>query len=172
LFEAKKDLEKGLDTIWSAKRVDDNYQNWIVRDLNLLQRHFEEDRLSEDEYAYLAERGYIRTYGQYNGEHFAASQVVWIRSAETKQKILDVGDKIKGMHKAEFDSLKAPFVKAVMDSTPKQLRKMQAYGMQYIFYSDGWFILHCLKELVNNGKLKLPTEEQKKSLSTIVVFNN
>ena len=33
------------------------------------------------------------------------------------------------------------------------------------------FILHCMKELLNNGKLKLPTEEQKKSLTTIIVPN-
>ena len=161
-----------IDSEWSAKRVDDNYQNRVARDLNLLQHYFENDRLSEDEYAYLAECGYIKTYGQYNGEHFAASQIVWIRSMEAKRKLIAIGDKIKETHKAELDALKEPFVKAVMDATPKQLRKMQAFGMQYIFYSDGWFILHCMKELVNNGELKLPTEEQKKSLSTIIVPNN
>lgn len=43
---------------------------------------------------------------------------------------------------------------------------MQRFALQYIFFSDGWFILHCLKELVNNGKLKLPTQEQKKCLAS------
>ena len=160
-----------IDSEWSAKRVDDNYQNAIARDLALLQRYFSDDRLSEDEYAYLAERGYVRTYGEYDGEHFATSQIVWIRSIEAKQKLLAIGDTIKENHKSGLDALKAPFVKAVMDATPKQLRKMKAYGMQYIFYSDGWFILHCMKELVENGKLKLPTEEQKKALTTVIVPN-
>lgn len=59
----------------------------------------------------------------------------------------------------------------LLDETPKHLHKMQKYGLQYTFFSDGWFILHCMKELVNNGKLKLPTEAQKKSLTTIIVPN-
>lgn len=161
-----------IDSEWSAKRADDNYQNRVARDLNLLQHYFENDRLSEDEYAYLAECGYIKTYGQYNCEHFAASQIVQIRSIEAKRKLIAIGDKIRKVHKEELDALKKPFVKAVMDATPKQLRKMQAYSIQYIFYADGWFILHCMKELVSSGKLKLPTEEQKKSLSTIIVPND
>jgi hypothetical protein len=160
-----------IDSEWSAKRVDDNYQNAIARDLSLLQRNFEDDRLSEDDYAYLAERGYIRTYGEYNGEFFAASQIVWIRSVQAKQKLIAIGDRIKEKYKSELDALKAPFIKAVLAETPKQLQKMQAFGQQYIFCSDSWFIMHCMKELVNNGKLKLPTEEQKKSLTTIFVPN-
>ena len=46
---------------------------------------------------------------------------------------------------------------------------MEKYGLQYIFYSDAWFILHCIKALLANGKLKEPTEEQKRSLSTIII---
>lgn len=99
----------------------------------------------------------------------AETIIVWIQDNEIKGKLIEIGDKIKEKYKAEFDKLKAPYIKAVMDNTPEQLKKMQAYGMQYIFHSDGWFLLYCAKELINNGKLKLPTEEQKKSLSTIIM---
>ena len=67
--------------------------------------------------------------------------------------------------------MKESFVKAVLNETPKHLHKMQKFGLQYMFFADSWFILHCMKELVNNGKLKLPTEEQKKSLTTMIVPN-
>ena len=48
---------------------------------------------------------------------------------------------------------------------------MQLFELQYVFFSDGWFILHCMKELVNSGRLRLPTEEEKKSLTTIILPN-
>ena len=55
-----------------------------------------------------------------------------------------------------------------MKDTPAQLRKMRQYGLQFIFYADGWFILHCLKTLVENGRLIPPKESQKQALSTII----
>lgn len=46
---------------------------------------------------------------------------------------------------------------------------MKRYSLQNVFYSDGWFILHCIKALISNGKLKEPKEDQKKSLTTIII---
>lgn len=160
-----------LDTPWSTKRVDDNYQNMVRRDLSLLDRFFTGDLLSTDEYAWLCERGYMHTYGEADKEHIATLQVVWIRNIEGRNKLLAIGDKIKGKYKAEFDALKAPYVKEILDATPTHLRKLQQFWLQYIFFSDGWFILHCIMELLNNGKLKPPTQEQKRSLTTIIAPN-
>jgi hypothetical protein len=56
-----------------------------------------------------------------------------------------------------------------MDAAPAHLKKAWAFGLQHTFHCDGWFLLHCLKVLVNSGKLKLPTEEQRASLSCVVV---
>jgi len=96
---------------------------------------------------------------------------LYLSTTEIKNRLIAIGARIKEKHKAEFDALKATYIKAVLDATPKQLLTMQKYGLQYIFYSDGWFLLHCMKELVNNGKLKPPTEEQRKSLTTLIVPN-
>ena len=160
-----------IDSEWSEKRVNDNYQITVKRDLSLLGHFLEDEPLSKDEYAYLIEKGYLKTTGETDGLFKAALQIIWIKDIETKQKLISIGDKIKKKCKSEFDRLKAPFIKAVLDNTPEQLKKMQAYGLQYIFFADGWFLLYCMKELVNNGKLKLPTEEQKLSLTTIIVPN-
>lgn len=156
-----------LDTPWSAKRVDDNYQNTVRRDLSLLDRFFTGDLLSTDEYTWLCERGYMRTYGEVDKEHIATLQIVWIRNIEGRNKLLAIGDKIKGKYKAEFDALKAPYVKEILDATPTHLRKLQQFWLQYIFFSDGRFILHCIMELLNNGKLKPPDSRAKK-----VAYNN
>lgn len=160
-----------LDTPWSAKRIDDNYQNTIKRDLSLINRFFTGDLLSTDEYAWLCERGYMYTYGEAHKKHIPTLQIVWIPDIVGKNKLLAIGDKIKSKHKAEFDRLKAPYVKEILDATPAHLRKLQQFGLQYIFFSDTWFILHCIMELLNNGKLKPSTQEQKMSLSTIIAPN-
>jgi len=159
-----------IDSEWSAKRVDDSYQSTVGRDLALLDRLLDSE-LSADEYAYMAERGYLKTEGDPDGIFIASLQIVWLRDTETRQKLLAVGDGIKEKYKPKFDELKAPLVKSILENTPKHLRKAQEYGLQFMFYSDGWFLLHCLKELVGNGKLKPPTKEQKKSLTTILVTN-
>jgi hypothetical protein len=38
-----------------------------------------------------------------------------------------------------------------------------------VFHADGWFLLHCIVALLRNGKLKQPTEEQRKALMTMII---
>jgi len=159
-----------VDSEWSEKRVDENYNLTIGRDLTLFDRFFRDEELSDYEYACMHEKGYMRKYENERGK-WLTLQIVWIRNQEAKKKLLEFGDKIKEKHKAEFDVLKQSYINAVLAATPKHLYNAQMYGLQHIFHSDGWFILHCLKELVNNGKLKTPTEEQRKSLTALIAPN-
>ena len=159
-----------IDSEWSNKRITENYQLTVVRDLALLNNYLNDVIMSEDDYAYLAEKGYISVCGNPDEIFKTALRIVYIKDEETRKKLLFIGDKIKEKHREEFEELKAPYIKAVLKNTPKHLRKKRMYGLQYIFYSDAWFILHCLNELVNNGKLALPTENQKQALTTIL-FN-
>lgn len=43
--------------------------------------------------------------------------------------------------------------------------------LQFLFQSDGFFLLHCITTLLKNGKLKEPTEGQRKTLATLIVNN-
>ena len=159
-----------IDSEWSDCRIEENYQLSVVRDLTLLNNYLNDVILSEDDYAYLAEKGYISVSGKPDEIFRTALRIVYIKDAESRKKLLSVGDKIKEKYKDDFEKLKAPYINGVLQNTPKHLQKMRMYGLQHIFYSDAWFILYCLKELVNNGKLTLPTEKQKQSLMT-VLFN-
>ena len=123
--------------------------------------------LSKEDYAWLAERGLIK-FCEKDGCIRSSWQFVWLADTKIKDRLLSIGDKIKEKHKAEFDALKAPYVKKVIETLPAHLKKMKEYEMQFIFYADGWFLLHCITMLLNNGKLKLPTAEQKKSLMTLI----
>lgn len=131
-------------------------------------RHFE-DTLSRYDYAWLAERGYIKTCGDFGGTFRALWQIVILESSAVNDRLLAIGGRIKKKYKTEFAALSAPYRKAVLASTPAHLRKVQEYELQSLFYSDGWFLLHCIVCLLRNGKLKEPTEGQRKALTTLIV---
>lgn len=164
-----------IDTEWSGRvggpGVNSEYDDDAWRLLSLYERDWSGDFLSKDEYAWLAERGYNKTGGEYGGRLKSCWQVVTLASKEIKEKLLAIGEKIKAKYKDEFDAIKAPYVKTVLESVPAHLRRVKEYELQFVFHSDGWFLLHCIVALLNNGKLKLPTEGQKKALSTLIVPN-
>ncbi len=157
---------------WSARPVDDDSPNAAAKSLNLLEHLTHGEPLTKEEYAFMSEKGYLKTVTDVDGGIRAAMQIVWLRSAEIKHDLIAMGDEIKERHRAEFDALKAPYIKAKLRNTPKHLLAMQKFGLQYIFYADGWFLLHCMKELVKNGKLKLPAESQKKPLTVMLIPND
>lgn len=67
------------------------------------------------------------------------------------------------------NTLTASFEKAMLDGIPPHLRKAREHELQYVFHSDGWFLLYCITVLLKNGKLQEPTEGQRKSLTTLIV---
>ena len=161
-----------IDSEWSGRENSYKlkYSEESRRILSLYEREFEE-RLSKDEYTWLAERGCVKTNGDYDGHFKSAWQIVILASDEIHNKLLAIGERIKVKYRTDFEALKAPYAEAVLQSVPAHLRKVKEYELQFLFHSDGWFLLHCITTLLNNGKLKLPTEGQRKSLTTIIVSN-
>ena len=143
------------------------YSEDAIRILSLYEREREE-RLSKDEYAWLAEQGYIKTGGDYDGEFKSSWQIVILDNKEIQEKLLAMGERIKEKYKDAFEALKTPYVQASLESVPAHLRKVEAYELQYVFHSDGWFLIHCIVALLKNGKLKVPTEGQRKALTTMI----
>lgn len=165
-----------IDSEWSSGRVTDGYMEKANRILSILSKlnDSSEDETNKEDFAFLEEAGIIKTrmgIDENKGCFKLVPQVVWLENCEIKNKLIAIGDRIKEKHWDKFEAMKESFGKAVLNETPKHLQEMQKFELQYIFFSDGWFILHCMKELVNNGKLKLPSEEQKKSLTIMIVPN-
>ncbi|MBE6541888.1 MAG: RNA polymerase sigma factor [Ruminococcaceae bacterium] len=159
-----------IDSEWSDRGENQNFQAYedAKKVISLFER---DDVLSKDEYAWLAERGYVKTSGDYDGYFKVSWQTVILASKEINNKLLAIGEKIKEKYKSEFDNIKAPYAELALASVPAHLRKIKEYELQFVFHSDGWFLLHCIVTLLNNGKLKPPTEAQKKSLTTIILPN-
>ncbi len=159
-----------IDSEWSDRGEHHGFQyaDDTRRVLSLFARE-DDDRLSKDEYAWLCERGYVKTNGDYDGHFKAAWQIVILSNKEIRDKLLAIGERMKERHLAEFETLKAPYVEAVLESVPAHLKKVKAYELQFVFHSNGWFLLHCITVLLKNGKLKKPTEGQRKSLTTLII---
>ena len=158
-----------IDSEWSdrAPVKERNIPEEQERTITLLnwEKH---NLLSKHDYAWLAERGYIKTNGDYDGHFKSAWQIVVLASDEIRDKLLAIGERIKVKYQADFEALKAPYVEAVLESVPAHLKKVKEYELQFVFHADGWFLVHCITALLKNGKLKEPTEGQKKSLTTLI----
>ena len=86
-------------------------------------------------------------------------------SAEETEEEPDIREK----NADKFRQLRDPYIKAMVDSFPPHMRKASEFEAQYIMYSDGRFIHSCLRNLLDSGRLKLPEEAQKKSMSTLLM---
>ena len=82
---------------------------------------------------------------------------------------LAIGSRIREKYAEEFRKLRDPYVRAVLEGLPAHMRKIKEFETQFIFFSDGRFVFHCVKNLVSSGKLKVPEEAQKKALSTLMM---
>ncbi len=134
-----------------------------------LYKHEKENLLSKEDYAWLSERGYMESSGDYNGNFTSIWKIIVLQDNEIKKELLAIGERIKEKYHTDFEAIKKPYVRAALDSVPAHLRRIREYELQFLFHSDGCFLLHCIVALLNNGKLTPPTDEQKKSLITIIL---
>mgnify|MGYP000079277881 CR=1 FL=1 len=136
----------------------------MQRDIKLLNRFVKNEPLSGDELAYMAKKGYIKG----NKDKYELA-IIWLKNETIKQQFVDLSNRTRARHLAELEPLKEVYSSLVLEKYPKHIQKMKAYGLQYTFYSDGKFLLYSIKELLNNGKLKMPKDEQRASLSMIIL---
>ena len=133
-----------------------------------LYRREQTELLSRDEYAWLAEKGYIKTCGEYDGMFKSAWQIVILTDPAVQEKLLELGQQVKARHLEAFEELKKPYVKAALEAVPPHLRKIKEFELQFIFHDDARFLLHCMLALLESGKLTEPTEGQRKALCTLI----
>ena len=141
-----------------------SYQAESERILSLYDRE-QREKLSVDEYAWLAQMGQITLSSGGSAEW----QTVVLKNQQIREELLAIGKKIRQDKETEFRKLREAYAEAALKDLPAQMRKMKEFELQYLFCSDGRFIWHCLKRLVNSGKLVPPPEEQKKAMSTLLM---
>ena len=160
-----------MDTQWSERNylLDYQYSKDAERTLSFyLNEHV--DILSKDEYAWLAERGFVKTCGDYNSNFKTAWQVVVFTDPAIQDKLLQLGEAVKAKHIGRFEELKKPYSEAILQTVPAHLRKVKEYELQFLLHDDARFLLYCIHALMDSGKLKEPTAGQRKALSTLITY--
>ncbi len=157
-----------MDSIWSDKRIGDSYPQTRQMTLNLLKRFYASDTLTDAEYAYLTEQGLLRTNWDEQGCFYVTLTCVWLRSRDIREKLLGIVRDVYTEHHDALEALRKPYADALLACTPAHLRKVRQYMLQNVFQSD-WFIQHCLSLLVKDGLLTPPTDEERRSLHTIIL---
>jgi hypothetical protein len=145
------------------------YQSDSVKIMTLYERA-QTEALSRDEYAWLAEQGVIRVGGTAE-KHEITWQIVILKTPAVREKLLDLEEEVRNTCADELDKLRKAYSAAALESIPQNMRRVKEYELQYMFYADGRFLHRCLWELLRSGKLKLPEEGQKPSLSTLLLTN-
>ena len=158
-----------FDSEWSGNRIDNGFLYKEEDYIRLVENLLADAALNPEDAAFLAQAGLIGISGGPGGQHKAALRCVLINDAATEEKLVAIGDRIKKKHQAEFSGYIRRYTDAVLAETPAQLRKLREYELQFTVFGDKRFVANCLCELVGNGKLQPPTEEQKPALSTIIL---
>lgn len=155
-----------IDGPWTEKRVGQHYGGTnIVRDLKLLERFYKGDTLSVDEYTFLLDKHYIKK----DGDNFEWAIVV-LKDSTTKNKLFELTKQIKDRVLEQVAEQLAEYKQFVLESDPmpKHIRIQQEYMMQFLFHSDGWFMMYAKDALVDSGRLKLVDGEQKWSVTEML----
>lgn len=154
---------------WTNREMIQGYQYEANarRILSLYQRE-QQELLSRDEYTWLAEQGLIKTCGEYDGIFKSAWQIVILRDQKVQEKLLEIGQQVKARHLDAFDELKKPYAKATLEAVPPHLRKVKEFELQYMFHDDARFLLHCMLELLESGKLTELPQGQRKAACTLI----
>lgn len=156
-----------MDAEWSdrAQRNVSEEQHRTIALFNEEKEHV----LPQKDYAWLAERGYIKGEREQDGQWKTAWQIVVLRDEGIRDTLLSIGRRLKAKYRQEFEMMKAPYAEAALKDIPEHLKKVKAYELQSIFREDGYFSMYCIHTLLQNGKLKEPTAEQRKSLMTLMI---
>ncbi len=158
------------DSEWSEKMIGDDYPANAKQDIMLLKRWTDGAELSAAEYTRLAERGYVYVLNE-SGNIKVVPRIVILVNSKIRAELLDIGTRVKEKHWNELSLLRDKHINAFLKETPPHLHKAQIYCLQHTFFSDPWLIVHMLKHLTGNGKLKLPANEQKKMLMSVLAID-
>ena len=166
--------KRGALTLWqidhclSGRRIGPQNAQEAAHDLMLLE-NWRAGALSPESASELALRGYLRLCGDPAGQSKATPACVWLHGARVHERLLAVGARVRDAHRGTLEALKAPYVRAVMADTPAHLRTMQAYCLQFLFRSDGWFLLWLLQKLTESGCLTPPEEAARRAMTRVIL---
>ena len=157
-----------IDSPWSSRNSWEGGQ-YAQHAQRVLSLYVREEALSKDEYAYLAEHGFVCPRPHQENPAETVWQVVILQNKDIRDRLLALGNAVKDKHGEALAKIKAEYAKTLLEGIPNHMKQVRLYELQGVFTADGAFLMHCMLYLLQEGKLTLPTEEQKKSVSMLIL---
>ena len=156
-----------IDGEWTEKRVTEHYGGPnIERDLNLLKRFIDGEKLSIDDYTFMLEKGYIRKV-----DGIFEPAIVVLKEGETKDKLSEITKSIKDKVLTEERQSIEEYKNRILndENMPDNIKLQREFTLQYLFHSDGMFMRYAKAALESSGRLRPIREEQRKSVTEILI---
>ena len=155
-----------INTQWCGRLVDfHTYVSLCERGLSLMRRFYADESLSPDDIAFLVEQGLLR----HTVPGGFSPAVVVLRSEEPRTALLELGRQVRRRHRDALQPYVQRYRQALLDRTPAQMHTARRYSLQYLLSADGNFLFYALHEWLESGRLQPPAEEQRRSLTTLLI---
>lgn len=140
---------------------------WFIdleRDLKLLQRYKNGEALHKDDYAYLIAKDYMKK----DGENVELAMVT-LKTGRLLEEISVLANKCRTEIFSTYQDEITEYKNMILSRDPDRVKKQRMYLQQKMFRADGMFMNMAHKKLMENGRLKPLSDEQKKSAAMVMI---
>ena len=154
-----------IDLPYLNKKIKSEWFIGLERDMKLLQRHHNGEKLHKDDYAYLIAKNYMKK----NGDCIELAMAT-LKDGKLIEEIMSLADKCTAEAMLEYDREIKEYKDMILSRDPDRVKKQRMYLQQKMFRADGMFMNMAHKKLMENGRLKPLSDEQKKSAAMVMIY--
>ena len=154
-----------IDLPYLNKEIKEEWFIGLERDMRLLQRHHNGEKLHKDDYAYLIAKNYMKK----NKDRIELAMVT-LKGGKLIEEIMSLADKCTTEVMLKYEKEIKEYKEMILSRDPDRVKRQRMYLQQKMFRTDGMFMNMAHKKLIENGRLKPLRDEQKKSAAMVMIY--
>ena len=154
-----------IDLPYLNKNISAEWFIGLERDLKLLQRYHNGEELHKDDYAYLIAKDYMK-----KSKDSVELAMVTLKNGKLLEEISILADKCRTEVLSTYQNEIKEYKNMILSRDPDRVKKQRMYLQQKMFRTDGTFMNMAHKKLMENGRLKPLSDEQKKSAAMVMII--
>jgi hypothetical protein len=154
-----------IDLPYLNKEIKEEWFIGLERDMRLLQRHHNGEKLHKDDYAYLIAKNYMKK----NKDRIELAMVT-LKGGKLIEEIMSLADKCTTEVMLKYEKEIKEYKEMILSRDPDRVKRQRMYLQQKMFRTDGMFMNMAHKKLIENGRLKPLSDEQKKSAAMVMIY--
>lgn len=154
-----------IDLPYLNKNISAEWFIGLERDLKLLQRYNNGEELHKDDCAYLISKDYMK-----KNEDSVELAMVTLKKGKLLEEISVLADKCRTEVLSTYQNEIKEYKNMILSRDPDRVKKQRMYLQQKMFRADGTFMNMAHRKLMENGRLKPLSDEQKKSAAMVMII--